>query len=296
VKFSIDQKGVPTMTVAGLLFRESSNGKPETTNRDKRAGLFEIGPFGSASTGALESLNVDLLYGEDLAKRYRFWTAGATAHFGSSTGVLSGTVAGFKSGRRPMSESLVSTASGTAYYVVIDFGLDRNPEKQSVSRVLRFTAAGGSGDNPDTPRDEGYAGETTSYSTPGLFMSGLAPKFGTSTQTVGTNLHNLNVVGGEFIDRTWSPLEWVLGLLQIPASERKDRSFSVRLVTYHQTYAAFADLNRGLGSELSATSRVTGPKGLEWSLAFSRYYATPELDRTFRQLPLQVRFSVTAKF
>jgi hypothetical protein len=254
----------------------------------------EVGPFGGRNHSALRSLTLSGVFGEKRKEQTRFWTTGGVLRFGNSAGVVSGSLAGFLSGRYRLATDQASDR-GWIWQGTLDWGLMPEAGTGRVRRVVGVRVIQGSSDQPDSPQNEGYSGETAAFSTGGLFVPNIASRLNPEVAGFGTTLSNMTFLSLGFNDTTWSPLEWIADLLGVAPPDRQARFFQLRYQV-HSLRQRWANAQRNLGSELILSMGVTAPARVEWAADIIGFRPSGQFDERFGSLPVKIAFRTKIKF
>ena len=287
VHLSAPVKYLQSLNMGFMLVSESGTGVPDKDNLDHYRIGGEIGPFGRRRGSGLRSITLTGVLGKDKKKDLRYWTAGSTVRFGTTAGVVSGSLAGFLSG-----QSGSVRGNGWSWMGTVDWGLPEAGTKK-IARVVQLRAAQGKADDLATSDDEGLVGPTSAFSTGGFFLPSLSGKFDLRNGTAGHQLDNMTFVSFGFTDNAWSPLEWLAGLLQVPATGKRIQ-FKYHIYRLRQLTPSHDQ--RALGSELLLSMGVTAPEKLEWTLDLASFTPAGQFDRRFDKLPIRAVFRMKAKF
>lgn len=134
----------------------------------------------------------------------------------------------------------------------------------------------GTGDDPKTATvDEGYLGESASYTNDVLFLSGLASSEVLGPK-IGRGLANKRYYGAQYTDARWS----LLGFATQALRAEKDIASLGTVFTVHayEFQHAVQGFDWG-GEEANLTFNIEVPKNIQWSLGAAYYWSSEALER-----------------
>jgi hypothetical protein len=269
-------------SLAYLVHRESAANVANSANLDNSVFILQLaglpvalGPVTNVSLLALEGTDrrTDLTLPTP-ARAARYDTFGGEAYLGFSE-LLTGSVAGYWSYRRPFNDSGAVRAHGSASMLTLTrsfVGDGKEPGTRRVLATLSAFVGYGTGDRGGTTTDEGYVGETAAFAPDLIFLKGLAKR--TSTAGVGAfrpGLANKSYASVSVSTPVFSPLELIARLF----TKGNDDDIASRgtALRYH-VYRA-NETSRGaslLGHELDATFRIETPKDVKLALELGRFW------------------------
>ncbi len=308
------------LSLAHLVKRESLSGVADDANDDTDVtlGTFRFKPF---RTGPLRFVQATFLDGESHEKdrtAYDHQTFGAEAFLGWLLGEkqeppwsATARLAYFDSdrevkrveaastpggdGEEELPASFVTVPEGSGATWLMDLSLTRlaalKPGKApKAARTFSLVMAAGDGDDPNTPEDEGFIGETNAFSPDLLFLSSLAGSLrdplveipsseegGESTFRLGTSvirsgLSNKRYLGGRYVERkragSFSPLHGLAYLLGV-GDEIFSEAFTLSVHLYRLDYPIFGSSDAG--REIDLKWEIEVPKGVKASLEAGIY-------------------------
>jgi hypothetical protein len=292
--------------VSHILRRESQAGAADPDDDDHKVWLGDISNVAVPGWSSLRSLSFYGLYGIDNTpgRHRRYDTVGGEASFGLPAVLLTGTVGYYHSRSRPEDGSPVRDAEGSSWLTRVSRSWFQNSKP---ARTVALTVAGASGDRRDTSdKFEGYLGENAAYAPDGsLFLSGIAPRLriagdplvmvdqegnplldkngNTTPEFLEKGLSNRRFAGGTYTDQTFSPLEWLAALLQIPQKDVESRQSTFRV---HYYSPAEQILGTRVGTwEMQAEFLLESPKGIKYIVKYSRVFAGGPLEGLFPKEP-----------
>lgn len=136
-------------------------------------------------------------------------------------------------------------------------------------QVLTGLLGYGTGDDPDTAKDEGYLGENAVFTRDLIFLSALAGASNTSVDNVphgivGKGLSNKLYAGLQYTDNRVSFWELFTKLLRIRDEDIVSRSTTLSAHYFHLNEPVFDD--RDAGWEFDAEFRMEQPKNVKWRM------------------------------
>ncbi len=284
--------------VSQIVKRESQAGVADADNDDHKAWLLDASNIAVPTITALRSLSFYLLEGiDDTPQRERRYdTFGGEAQFVAPAVNVTGTIAYYRSHSRPHAGSPVRHADGTSW-------LARGSRSWLLNNKPAFTAAltvaQGSGDQSRTSdRYEGYLGETASYAPDGsLFLGSIVPRLGiaplpfvvvdkdgkSKPEFTEKGLTNRRMIGATFSAQTFSPLEWVANLIQIPQKDVESRQTTIRLYQYSPTETVLG--TRAGSTELQLEFLLESPKGVKYIVKYTHAFPRGPLEAVFPKEP-----------
>ena len=155
------------------------------------------------------------------------------------------------------------------------------------SVTFSATWAMASADDPSTPHDEGYVGESAAFAPDRIFLTTLAPKLaalalptpdaGGQPRLVRSGVAGKQYFGAAVVSHRFSPLEWLLIALQVPSSDVGLKSSTFRWHRYAlRNGVAPADSRQPplalLGDELLTEFLLESPKGVRYSLSAAGFF------------------------
>lgn len=170
---------------------------------------------------------------------------------------------------------------------------DNFPKIEPV-RTLTARLGYGTGDDPDTPEDEGYLGETASFSPDRLFLSGFASVLDFEDgSTVRAGLSNKLYGEISYSERTWPVLRHLLGKLGFEV-EKEITTLRGHWYQFDQKLNG----KRDAGYELGADLEITGPSGVKTTLSLAQFFPGDALEELFldeEPFTARLQVSVTLK-
>jgi hypothetical protein len=287
--------------VGRILKRESANNIADVDNHDHDVWIAQANNLLTDNAGSLRSINLTALYGHDRSTSSTsptgvttevpdrtYWTAGAEAFFAVPELHLQGSTGVFHSRRRvDPATAAVPDGDGTMGYLTATlsvFGGKPDAKARTVQRSVGVLLAGGSADGADTPtKNDGYLGESAKFSQDSLFLAALDPLIGVQPAFAPNTLSGKGFLGFTFTDQTFSPLDWIAGLLQIPSTDIVSRRTTLKYNAYRYTNLVLGVKHPG--DEFGVEFAVETPRGVRVSLAYNRFFTAAGFDSLFPKDP-----------
>lgn len=290
-----------------IIRRESDDPGPRPNERDEDAHLLLLQANNVPLSYLARSLDLTFAWGEEKRNRrqksdtdppefeplvpYTYATLG----FETRVGVpvlrsLTGSVAAYHSIRRtrlndeiPPDHHRDQTArdgNGTVGLVAMNWSRSiRLPPgtpgfTTSPSVTFSVLVGAGTGDDPDTDRDEGYVGETASFANDMIFLSTISTSPSYERQ-LGRGLANKRYGGAQWSDGRFSPLALLARLFQAE-SEVTSRATILSLHFYQLEHPIGGERDGGV--ELNVRSQLESPKNVQWHVAGAYFSPGPAIE------------------
>jgi hypothetical protein len=262
--------------------RESLDGTPDTGNRDNKVVLLEVNNVAGRRWNSIRGFNFLVSAGQDRAPKteHMYATAGFDTAFSIEDSPFAGTFAYYHSRRwKPGGETDPPLFAGrgnvallTLGYTVFEKVTPETIVKRKPLASLRWEWGFGSGDDLRTDkRDEGFLGETSSFSPDTIFLSTFAAKL----KDVGpgiTGLRKKHYLGLVYQEERFTPLDIVAKALKIPPSDVASRLLRAGARVYYFTSSiAAGNPERPGGYELFCESQIETPAGVRSILQLAHY-------------------------
>lgn len=250
---------------------------------------------------------------EDPTKDYEYWTAGGEVAFhwpspDDSRHSFNGTLSGYYSerdaneaddGTRASQDARGRTGLLTLTYARLAKKLEPGKFLPQIVSPWSLSVFGGFGssDDPNTPRDEGYVGETASFSPDRLFLKGFAANIDTAGEgAIGPSLSNKRYGSIEFSynrDNYFSPLRFFAKSILRLKEDFNVQNTKLRLHHYRFREPVFGSKDAGMEVDLTFEQEV--PKGATWTLGFGYFFVGDALEDVIVDDPWSISFAANVK-
>ena len=303
--------------------KESLDGEPDFKNDDSQVMILEWN--GLSHLEALRSGSLVALYGEEkqVEQSYDYWTVGGEIGFDlfsqrdygqnpefSRTAKFSL----FQSKRDLRSQcipndlvpdpnclpgKLLQDGSGTSALFSLSFSrLEPRPGSQTkvqADSVLTFFLGYGTGNKPETPKNEGYLGEGASFgglgTVFGSFLGKMSPK---DDSQIGIGLSNKHYLGIDYTTskKKISPLWWITRMLDLEGDVSSSKTtLSLREIRFTEEVLG----SNSAGQELSIQWQIEAPKGIVTTLSAGKFFAGSALEPILASDPSAIQAVVKVK-
>lgn len=283
--FQLNAIGV---TVGHIVSQESATGVPDKANQDSSVTILRWS--GAPGFSVFKHMDVFGLYGEKKSKKdtsYDYHTLGAQLFFANSpanpTGQpsflsFSGSAAYFQSERDIRVHGTPDRPDGNGKVWLLDAAVTQlsngGAGTQSL-RTLGMLIGAGTGDDPNSQKDESYLGETSGFTGyDSLFLSSFSKlQDGTPARfPLGTGLANKFYLAGNYTERAYKPINllwWLARALQIDGDVSSSAT-SLKAHWFHldQPFQSHHDA----GYEAGLQWFIQVPKGVTTTLGCNRYF------------------------
>jgi hypothetical protein len=308
--------GFRALGLSHLIKRESADGTPDARNEDHAPWLLTLDNLGLPRSTGLRSLSLVALHGRerhplvdadgdgasDAGKAFphRYRTVGGSLDFGLPKAGIGGSIGLYKS--RRWRTAGAPDASGTVWLFKASRAFGPPPADDPSSSFepvgsISVSVGRGSGDRPETARDEGYMGETASFEPGALFVPTLAariaPTAGVPGRALPPGLSNKTYLG--IAAETRRKRRSLLRLLAEPLRISDDdiASGSTRVEWHQFRFNTPVDGSRAAGGELVVSTDLETPAGVVVSLAYARFFAAGRLEPLFEREPWSLVAAIT---
>jgi hypothetical protein len=156
-------------------------------------------------------------------------------------------------------------------------------------RTPQFTVGGtlamASADDPATPEDEGYIGESGAFAPDKIFLATLANRLapltlavadaGGQSRLVRNGLVGKRYAGAGFIWNGFSPLQWLVAAVGVPPKDVGTKSVTIRWHSYGLAQPVMATANGAAGSHLGQETSMEwlleSPRGVRYTMTWARF-------------------------
>lgn len=307
------------LSLGHIVSRESRARTANDQDEDRNVTIFQVSNLFSRTGAVLRGMNVLFLYGEEDARsvfadanrngerdkdnpatvsineeepeffeKYDYRTAGLETYFGSQQAKVSGSAAYYYSERELESRQpsgLLRDGSGSSFLLTASWNQVKPSRFASeVAQSFRVQVGYGTGDDPETPKDEGYLGETASFSPDKLFISRFAGNLEYEPfRFTPSGLSNKTYLGLSYTNNLMSPpLEGLASLLGI-REKIVSRSTVIRLHRYRFNETILN--SREIGDEVEVEFTLQVPKGVTSKLSLARFFPADSLQPLFTEEP-----------
>jgi CRISPR/Cas system CSM-associated protein Csm2 small subunit len=290
-----------------IIKRESLTNTTEETDRDSDVYLLQGKSLSTGNLKLIRAIDFLALFGKENEENqtpYEYWTTGLEIDFATKITnhwALSGNLGAYYSERNADEETntnsdfmIIPNGHGLAALLTLKWShIDPNAKKDSekLKRFLQLQVGNGSGDDPSTPDDESYLGETAGFKPDNLFIARFANvvdvRHGSS---VGNGLANKSYLGLSYSEKRFSPLALISKWFN--SEDRiEGESTTLRLHRYEFNEPVFD--SRDAGWEVDLEFLLEVPKGVRFSLGLGKFFSGGALESVFDEDPTIVTLSTT---
>jgi hypothetical protein len=301
------------LSLGHIISRESRNRTANDQDEDRNVTIFQASNLFSRTGGVLRGMNVIALYGtedarklfkdvnrngkqdavdnpataeneveSDLFEAYDYGTVGLETYFGTAGSKVSGSAAYYYSKRELESREatgLLSDGSGSSVLVTASWNQIAEPSSfvTEVARSFRVQVGWGSGDDPETPKDEGYLGESGAFSPDKVFLSRFAGSLEYDPfLLIPRGLSNKTYLGLSYIENRVPTLLEIIPALFGIREKVISRSMTIQLHQYRFNERILN--NREIGEEVGIEFSMQVPKGVTSTLSLARFFPADSLQ------------------